>query len=128
MAEKLRLTFRKGDILCMVLVVLLAAALSAWLAVQAMAGEEVTVQIYQDGTLVQECSLEKEQTFSVTGDYTNTISIQNGHVAIISSDCPGGDCVHSGWAGEAGRAIVCLPNRTEVRLVGVTGGVDMVVG
>ena len=34
MAEKLRLTFRKGDILCMVLVVLLAAALSAWLAVR----------------------------------------------------------------------------------------------
>ena len=130
MADQLRLTFRKGDLLAVACVLLLAAVLTVWVTGRALAARQVTVEVYRAGELVRSCPLEQEQSFDVAGDYTNTVVIRDGKVAIRSSDCPGADCVHSGWISQAGRAIVCLPNRTEVRLVGSSGGdsVDMVAG
>ena len=64
--------------------------------------------------------------FVVEGDYTNVISVEDGKAAIIESDCPGADCVHSGWIHEPGRSIVCLPNRVEIRMEGASE-VDFVV-
>ena len=57
----------------------------------------------------------------------HTVTVQDGRVAVTASDCPGSDCVHSGWAKDAGRAIICLPNRMEIRLTG-SSDVDVIVG
>jgi len=46
---------------------------------------------------------------------------------IAESTCPGNDCVHSGKIHSAGRSIVCLPNRVEIRITGESD-VDYVVG
>ena len=56
-----------------------------------------------------------------------TVVIRDGRAAILESDCPGGDCIHSGWISQPGRSIVCLPNRVELRIAG-QGDVDFVVG
>ena len=50
------------------------------------------------------------------------------NIAITGSDCPGEDCVHSGWIKASGRSIVCLPNKVEIRIVGQSDDVDFVVG
>lgn len=78
----------------------------------------VTVQIFQDGTLLYELPLDEDTTLTIGGAYENTIEIRDGAASVTHATCPGGDCMHSGAIRSAGRAIVCLPNRLEIRLVG----------
>lgn len=124
------LTPKKGDFLAAALVILLAAGLSVFLWVRGRDAGEAAVEIYQNGAIVRELSLDADQTFVLSGDYENTVAVEDGKIAITHSDCPGADCVRSGWADQPGETIVCLPNRTEIRLVGTKAedGVDAVAG
>jgi hypothetical protein len=57
---------------------------------------------------------------------TVELSFQNGSVSVSKSDCPTGQCLHSGAIASAGQCIVCLPNRFSVYFEG--GDVDGVTG
>ena len=123
----MRLRFQKGDYLAVAVTLLLAAGVFlAFLPRET--GDTPMAEIYLDGTLVRRVSLDTAAEFSVTGDYMNTVTVRDGKIAVTESDCPGGDCVHSGWIGTSGRSIVCLPNRMEIRIVSAPGDVDFVVG
>lgn len=130
MSDTTGLKPRKGDLLAALLVLALAAGLSVFLGLQARGVQHTYVEIYHNGALVRELSLDTDQTFDLSGDYVNTVTVENGRIAITASTCPGSDCVHSGWADRAGQAIICLPNRIEVRLIGTTGpgNVDAIAG
>ncbi len=125
MNNSLKLNFQKGDIIAIVLVIGFALAL-LFSFTQKTIGQEVKIQIFQDGSLIEERSPNTKETIYVNSTYKNTIVIDDGKVAITESNCPGEDCVHSGWISQAGRNIICLPNRVEVRIVG-NDGVDFVV-
>lgn len=120
------LQFRKGDFFAIGLVI--ALALVVGLLFLPKPAEGALVEIYQDGKLVKTVPLSSQEEFTPVGDYTNVIRIADGQVAIVSSDCPGQDCVHSGAISAPGRSLVCLPNGVEVRIVGKSGDVDFVVG
>ena len=123
----MRLRFQKGDYLAVAATLLLAAVVFlAFLPRET--GDTPMAEIYLDGTLVRRVSLDTSAEFSVTGDYMNTVTVRDGKIAVTESDCPGGDCVHSGWIGTSGRSIVCLPNRMEIRIVSAPSDVDFVVG
>jgi len=123
----MRLRFQKGDYLAVAVTLLLAAVVFlAFLPRET--GDIPMAEIYLEGTLVRRVSLDTSAEFSVTGDYMNTVTVRDGKIAVTESDCPGGDCVHSGWIGTSGRSIVCLPNRMEIRIVSAPGDVDFVVG
>ena len=94
---------------------------------QQESGENAAVQIYQNNVLIRELPLDTDMEFEVFGEYTNTVRILDGKACMLSSDCPGGDCVHSGWISTPGRSIVCLPNSLEIRITGQSD-VDFVVG
>lgn len=115
-----RLTLCRGDILAAALIFLAAVALLVYYAA-GTGGKAATVQVWQDGTLQGEYPLAVDREFVVEGRYRNTVQIQNGRVCILDADCPGQDCVKSGWHKDTGQSIVCLPNRLELRL---TGGAD----
>lgn len=119
--------FRRGDFVAVAFVFLCALALSAGLWMHRGQSDAVMAQIYQDGKLIEEIPLTGNRTLTVTGSYTNVITVADGKIAVTSTDCPGEDCRHTGWIHVAGGSIVCLPNRVEIRLVG-DGGVDAVVG
>ena len=122
----MKLGFQKGDILAILAVALMAAAVFVcFLPSDDRAG---SVEIYQNGRLVKTLPLSQNQELTITGAYTNTVTIRDGAVAITHSDCPGEDCVACGWRSTPGTSIVCLPNAVELRLVGVDGDVDFVVG
>lgn len=123
----LRLRFRRGDWLAILLVAVLALGIAAAFASNGNDDENRKVQVYLDGALIHELSLLEDASLQVDGEYSNTITIQNGRAAITASDCPGEDCVHSGWIDQAGRSIVCLPNRVELRITGAAD-VDFAVG
>lgn len=126
MKKKLQLTFRKGDLLAIFLVAAMAVMAAVFFLPKNTCAQNAVVQIYQDGQLVKELFLDEDQTIRLTGAYSNTVEIRDGKAAITETDCPGADCVHSGWISSAGRSIICLPNRVEVRIVG-DAEVDFVV-
>ena len=90
--------------------------------------DALRAEIFLDGELVKTVKLTQEQTFVVEGQYRSTVCVKDGKIAVCASDCPGKDCVHSGWIGSGGRSIVCLPNRMEIRIVAEHSGVDFAVG
>ena len=121
------LHFRKRDIVAIVLIVLLAMLVF----VLFLPGQKPSVayaELYQNGKLLQTVSLDLEQELVVTGKYTNIITVCDGKIAVIQSDCPGEDCVSCGWLDGVGRSIVCLPNGLEIRVVAEHADVDFVVG
>ena len=124
--REMRLTFCKGDIFAIILVAVLAILVSVFFWTNTSSLEGSIVSVYQEGELVKEISLKETAEFLLEGKYTNKILVKDGKAAIVESDCPGTDCVHSGWIHEAGRSIVCLPNRVEVRIEGASE-VDFVV-
>lgn len=121
------LSFRRGDLAAIGAVLLCALALGLALWARAAGTDRVVARVYQEGKLVGELPLDREASITLTGAYTNTITVRDGQVAVTYADCPGADCVHSGWVSAAGRAVVCLPNRVEIRLTGAPD-VDAVVG
>ena len=123
----MRLRFQKEDILAVAVPLVLAVVFfCAFLPGKAQ--EALKAEIYLDGRLVKTVSLREEQSFVLEGDWRNTVSVKDGRICVSHSDCPGEDCVHSGWIGSAGRSIVCLPNRMEIRIPGDRGDVDFIVG
>ena len=114
---------KKGDLLAAALVC--ALAVGCLCALPGLKSGGGFAQVWQDGTLVREVPLSVNQTFQVRGDYTNTVTVREGRIAVTHSDCPTNDCVHMGWLHDGG-IIVCLPNRVEIRLTGDTG-VDIVI-
>ena len=127
MSKTEHLRFRKGDLLAILLVAMLAVIVAVCFLPKSNA-QGVQAQIYRNGELVKTLSLEEEMSIEVRGKYTNVITVENGKIAITASDCPGEDCVHSGAIHSSGRSIVCLPNEVEVRVVAQTSDVDFVVG
>ena len=123
----MRLQLQKWDI-AVIAGVLALAALVFCLFLPGQKEQPAYAEIYQDGRLIRTVSLSEDQEFTVTGEYTNTVAVKNGKIAVTASDCPGADCVHCGWQDGSGRSIVCLPNGLEIRLVSATSDVDFVVG
>jgi hypothetical protein len=123
----MRLAFQKGDWIAIGLVITMAVCvLLPFLPSRGNAPD--SVQIWQDGILLATLPLDRDGEYIINAPYRNVITVRNGQAAITESSCPGADCVHSGWIGHTGRSIVCLPNRTEVRIVGIDSDVDFVVG
>lgn len=124
--QPMKLTFCKTDFLAIAIVAVIAILVSVvfWTSIDDKEGSMVS--IYQDSTLIQEIPLDTDTEFVIEGAYENVVTIKDGKAAITKSDCPGTDCVHSGWIHEAGRSIVCLPNRVELRIEG-NSEVDFVV-
>lgn len=123
----MRLRFQKGDLLAVAVTLLLAVAVFV-LFLPRENSQATVAEIYLDGALIRQVSLSEDGEFTVTGDYENTVTVRDGKIAVTRSDCPGGDCVHSGWIGSRGRSLVCLPNRLEIRVVSASGDVDFAVG
>lgn len=127
MAKQEFLRFRKGDFLAIAIVAVLAV-LVALCFLPKGSDSPVQAQIYQSGDLIMTVPLEEDASFTITGKYTNVITVADGRIAVSASDCPGEDCVHSGAIHSSGRSIVCLPNSVEIRVVNAQSDVDFVVG
>ena len=123
----LRLRFQKGDLLAVAATLLLAVSVF-FLFLPRGNGEAAVAEIYLDGVLIRQLPLDTPTELEVTGDYHNTVTVRDGKIGVTESDCPGEDCVHSGFVGTSGRSVVCLPNRLEIRVVSAPGDVDFVVG
>lgn len=122
----MRLAFCLGDAVVILCVIIVAVFIGILCWNQTNTQESSIAVIYKNGKKVEELSLYQDTEYRVENLYTNKIVVKDKKVAIVESDCPGADCVHSGWIGENGRSIICLPNRVEIRMEG-TAEVDFIV-
>lgn len=126
-AEKKRAV--KGDLLVVLAVLLLAGVLTLFLLPRQE--QALSVHVAQDGRELFSCSLsEVDEPFlyTVEGDYPLVLEITGQGVRVAETACPGQDCLHTGTVTDAGRRIICLPNRLVVTLTGTDGGYDAVTG
>lgn len=111
-----------------VLTLAVLLGLRVWTA-PAQAGE-LTVTVSIDGQEAERVPLSSYagmHTYTGNG-YTLTVRAADGALAVIESDCPGQDCVHSGAIARAGQSVVCLPARISITLSGTESGYDLVTG
>ena len=124
-AEQLR--FRKGDLIAIAAVIVIALAVLLCF-LPRNSDEPVYAQIYLNGQLVKTVALDQDQSFVIEDRYRNEITVSGGNISITAADCPGQDCVHSGSIHAPGRVLVCLPNGLEIRVLSGEADVDFVVG
>ena len=126
--NRIRLTFCKGDAVVIFACMMLAVLIGVLFVRTTGTDKGETVVIYQEGNKVQEISLHENTVILIENSYTNKVMVKDKKVAIVESDCPGMDCVHSGWISGKGRSLVCLPNRVEIRIEGeMESEVDFIV-
>ena len=104
----------KGDIVLVAAVLGIAAVGALCLYAFGGAGSEAVVEVA--GERVAVLPLTQDATFEVTQDgrVTNTVTVQNGRVAVSEADCPDQICVHHRAIAQNGESIVCLPNKVIV--------------
>lgn len=124
-AEEFR--WRRGDTLAAAGVLLLALGILFLFIRNGYGDAAQKAEIYLHGEKIKEVDLAQDQSFSIHGRYTNEITVEGGRISVSHSDCPGKDCVYSGWKSRAGEGIVCLPNEVEIRILG-DAEVDFVTG
>ena len=81
-------------------------------------------RITSKGQTVKTVDLAIDQEFTVDGK--NTITVQDGKIAVTWADCPDHYCMKRGFC-SGGTDIVCLPNRLVISFVGEQE-VDAAVG
>lgn len=126
--NRMRLAFCKGDAVVIFFVVMLAVLTGMLFFIGTGREKGSMVVVYQNGEKTQELPLHADGEILIENSYTNKLVVKQGKVAIVESDCPGMDCVHSGWIKDKGRSLVCLPNRVEIRIEGeIESEVDFIV-
>lgn len=125
------LKWNRYDAVVAVVVALLAVAAALWFCLPRTQMGDLTVVISVGGQETQRTGLKDfaPTTLSHNG-YTLTIAADGDSVWIASSDCPGQDCVHTGYIRRGGQSIVCLPAQVVVYLEGAASpdAPDVIVG
>ena len=108
------------DLLVAILVA--AAAVVLLFALRQESGNFLTATVVLGGETIAQydlTTLTEPVTLEVDGaSYPLTIQAEPGRIRILESSCPGQDCVHTGWADQAGQQIICLPDKLVISLSG----------
>lgn len=124
------LKFNRFDALVALIIALLAVAAALWFYLPRSQSGQLTVVISVAGEETHRVPLSDFTETTVTGgSYTLRVSTRDGGVAVMDSDCPSQDCVHTGVITRAGQSIVCLPAQVVVHLEGTAPDApDVIVG
>ena len=102
--------------LALAVVLAVSVGLSIWLLQPGVDAQQI--EIISEGKVLYTLSLAVDQVIVVTtGTGTNTVTIQDGAVAVTEASCPDHYCMQRGFC-RGGADIVCLPNRLVIRFLG----------
>lgn len=114
---------KKRDIL--LLAALLALGIGGWL-FQKNLSKGAQAEISVGGRVVKTVSLSEDSTFEV-GDLA--FEVKNGGICVSHSPCRDQICVRTGFISSPAETIVCLPEKTAVRIFGKeNAGADLIIG
>jgi hypothetical protein len=106
----------KGELIALLIMLILSLAVAVL--VNSKENGDIAEITYKQK--VYYISLNTDRNFSlsdITGDESApdmTFVIENGRIKTEFSDCPGQDCVRTGWAFRDLDVISCIPNRVSV--------------
>ena len=121
--EKITKKYRL-DVIVIAAILLLSLFLALTVFLTRKEGAVAVVEI--DGMEAGKYPLSYDGVFSLNGG-TNVLVIENGVAYLNYSSCPDHVCERTGKIRYVGQAIVCLPNRVTVKVIGEEkGGVDFV--
>ncbi len=109
--------------------VLVTLALSSYFALDSISGDGDVVIVEVQDRVVQKLKLNEPGDFAIQGIEGQVhLKVDNGRVAIVEADCPNRICVRTGWRFRSGEVIVCVPNKTIVRILGALKNPEAVTG
>ena len=107
--------FRKKELL--ILAVLSLILLGAILIPRMLqSGEGTKAVVTYNGEVIAEIPLNKPDTYTVEGDLTATLVVENGKIRFVNSKCPDKICEAFGWIGRPGESAVCAPAKLAVQI------------
>lgn len=108
---------QKNDLI--IIIILILVALISWLVIGKLYySTGAYAEIVLDGNVEKTLSLNQNTEYKIeTKDSINVIEIKDGKVIMKSADCPDKLCVKQGTISKNGQSIICLPNKTVVRIV-----------
>ena len=121
MNELPKLKPTKYDALLAAAILLLAAALGAYLWLGAASSDALSVVVRVDGVEVERFPLGEAARDYANNGYAVHLAATAEGVRVERADCPTQDCVRTGTITRAGQSIVCLPARVVVTLEGASG-------
>lgn len=110
---------KKTDVILIVTIITLAVSIFLVQRVFLMkAGEYVQVSI--DGIVTDTYNLAEDRTVEIEGHahLNNVLQIKDGKAKMIDAGCKDKLCVHQKEISKTGEAIICLPNRVVVEIIG----------
>jgi hypothetical protein len=118
---------KKGDLIIIAAVILVAAAAQIYFL--APKSVKTAAEITQDGRLLKTVELNANDNYEFVTDASGDFVFEanNGRIRIVKANCPDQICVRTGWVSQAGQAIICIPNRLQVKVRGNDSGVDVIL-
>ncbi|MDO4988369.1 MAG: NusG domain II-containing protein [Synergistes sp.] len=79
----------------------------------------LAAQITQNSKVLYVLPLSENEREVRIGGYKdfNVIRTKDGGVSVISSDCPGHDCIKAGAVSVYGSTLICLPHRLLIKII-----------
>ena len=110
---------KKGDIIIIIGVLLIAVSLSLITTLTKHSGMKELIIVHND-EIIHEYAFDntfRKEIIVDDGEHINIIKVEDGIVTMIEANCPDQVCVKSRPIKEDGEMIVCLPNRLYVKVI-----------
>ena len=118
---------KKGDIIVLVLVSFLAIGLLLFNVYRTQSDDFIKVEVRINGEVVDTFSLDEDLEKIYESEFgMNKLTILDHVVSVSDADCRDQICVDTKHGTSIGDAIVCVPNRFTVELIGDGGELDAI--
>ena len=118
---------KKADIVLFFILILLGGILTVSSLVNSTDNTHVLVKA--EGKVYGTYSLKDNQTITIdVNGHHNVLVINDGKVRMLEADCHNQLCVKQGAISKGNRAIVCLPNKIVVEIIGGEEDYDVISG
>lgn len=108
--------FRKKELIILAVISILLAGVIMMPRFITPGSGTIAVVTY-NGETVAEISLDKPDTYTIEGDLTATLVVENGKIRFVNSKCPDKICEAFGWIGRPGESAICAPARLAVQII-----------
>ncbi len=119
--------FKKGDIILILSIALIAAAGYVSLKIYNTEGSHRIAVIIQNDSVIRRIDLDKverNEKIKIPGKYNETAFVEKGRIRFGHAGCPDELCVKTGWLTRPGDMAVCIPNRAIIKIEGYANELD----
>ncbi|MCL2696601.1 MAG: NusG domain II-containing protein [Oscillospiraceae bacterium] len=122
----MKLLTKQNIVFFCIIAFVFAVSVVSWFMIRNIKIENPVAEIYKNGELTHRIELASDKSDSTIIDDNSNVIFVGHKVGVIHADCPDKICVNTGFIDSGVFPIICLPNRLEIRIVGVKSELDAV--